>query len=73
MFSTGLPIIIVITIANFFAMYWIDKYLLLRFYRTPKNWDDTTIKYTLSLLKWTFVFHFVMGMLILSNSDILSD
>ena len=73
LFSTGLPIIIVVTLANLIAMFWIDKYLLLRFYQTPKNWDDTTIKYTISLLKWTFVFHFAMGMLMLSNSDILAD
>jgi len=72
MFSTGLPVIILVTLCNFLAMYWIDKYLLLRFYRTPKNWDDTTINYSFFLLKFTFLFHMLMGMLMLSNTNILT-
>ena len=40
MFSTCMPVIIIVTFFNFLAMYWIDKFLVLRFYRTPKNWDE---------------------------------
>ena len=73
MYSTCIPAVMLVTCLNFTCMYWIDKYLLLRFYRTPKNWDDTPIKYVLFLLKFTIIFHFLMGMLMLSNNDILTN
>lgn len=66
MFSTCMPVIILVTFFNFLAMYWIDKFLVLRFYRTPKNWDEETITYSLSMLKWTFLFHLLMGEIMLS-------
>ena len=65
-----MPIIVVITLVNFICMYWIDKFLLLRFYRKPKNWGTGPINYTLLLLKFSFVFHFYFGTLALSNTDI---
>ena len=40
MYSAGLPILFMITAGNFFIIYWIDKWLLLRFYKTPKNYDE---------------------------------
>jgi len=73
LFSTGLPIIIIASVACLVVMYWFDKYLVLRFYRTPKNWDESSINATIQKLKLTFVGHFLMGMLMLSNTNIMSD
>mmetsp|Transcript_511 Transcript_511/g.521 ORF Transcript_511/g.521 Transcript_511/m.521 type:complete len:488 (-) Transcript_511:930-2393(-) len=72
MYSSGLPVLFVITAVNFLLMFWIDKFLLLRFYRTPKNYDETCIYFSLGEMKYSFVFHFFLGALIFSNNKILS-
>jgi hypothetical protein len=72
-FSIALPFIVVLTTINLFCMYWVDKYLLLRFYRSPKNYDRRPINYVLHLLKFTFLMHFIFGILFISNSDILTN
>jgi len=64
-----IPVIMAI---NFTIIYWVDKTLLLRFYKTPKNFDETIISYTISKLKATFTIHGVMGVFMLSNDKILS-
>lgn len=72
MYSSGLPIMFLIALVNFSIIYWIDKYLLLRFYKTPKNYSDVSIKFTISEMKWGIIFHFIFGALMYSNERILS-
>ena len=72
MFSPGMPIMYIVTAVNFTAMYWIDKVLVLRFFRSPKNYDETSIKHTISSLKTSFIFHFLMGLVMFSNRDLVS-
>ena len=47
MYSAALPIMFPMCVLNFIIIYWVDKWLLLRFYRTPKNYDDKIIKFSL--------------------------
>lgn len=47
MYSPGLPILFIIAAINFFFIYWIDKWLILRFYRTPKNYDEQSIEFSI--------------------------
>ena len=72
MYSSGLPILFLITAGNFFIIYWVDKWLLLRFYKTPKNYDQICIMFTLNEMKISFVFHFIIGAIVYSNEKILS-
>ena len=72
MYSAGLPILFLITAFNFFVIYWIDKWLLLRFYRTPKNYDELCINFSLTEMKFSFLFHFVIGAVVYSNEKILT-
>ena len=60
-----------ISAVNFTCMYWIDKWLVLRFYSIPKNYDDKIIKYSLASIKWAFLFHFITGTIMLSNPHIM--
>ena len=71
MFSPGMPFMYVVSAINFTAMYWIDKALVLRFFRSPKNYDEQTIKHTISSLKTSFLFHLAMGVVMLSNRDLM--
>lgn len=72
MFGPGMPILFPISAIAFIVMYWIDKWLVLRFYRLPKNFDSETIKYSIEKMKYAFVFHLIVGYLILSSQSILS-
>jgi len=72
MFSSGMPVMYIILAINFAATYWIDKFLLLRFYKSPKNFDDSTIKFSVSMLKISLPFHFIIGFFMLSNLNIMS-
>ena len=71
MFSATMPLIYLVTALNFTVQYWIDKAMVLRFYRNPKNFDERTINHSIWLLKFCFVFHGVMGYLMLMNTDII--
>ena len=71
-YSSGLPIMYIISAVNFMIIYWIDKILLLRFYRTPKNYDEQSINFSLGQIYYAFLFHFLIGSLVYSNDQILS-
>ena len=72
MFAPVLPILFPVAIFNFTLTYWIDKTLILRFYRTPKNHDETNIAYTTYLCKYAFLWHALLGFFALSNNSILT-
>jgi len=72
MYSSGLPILIILTTFNFAVIYWLDKWLLLRFYAKSKNYNEKFSKSVINELKFTFVFHFYFGRLTYANSDILN-
>jgi hypothetical protein len=71
MFSSGMPILYLVMILNFSFTYWVDKTLLLRFYRIPINFDNTAIKFSLMMMKFAIVFHYVIGYQMMSNKDII--
>jgi hypothetical protein len=72
MYSPGMPMTFGIAVINFTIIYMIDKYLLLRFYKIPKNYNEQCIKFAISEFKYCFIFHFIIGMLVYSNEKILS-
>jgi hypothetical protein len=72
MFSSGMPVMYIILAIIFATTYWIDKWLLLRFYKSPKNFDDSTIKFTVSMLKISFPTHFIIGYFMLGNLNIMT-
>jgi hypothetical protein len=47
MYGTGLPILYLVSVINFTLTYAIDKYLLLRFYRKPTNFDERPVLYSI--------------------------
>lgn len=70
-YSPALPLLLPLAVINLSIIYWIDKTLVLRFYRTPRNYDERIIKKQMSFLKLTFPFHFIGGLIFLSNNAIL--
>ena len=72
MYSTGMPITFIISAFNFLILYWIDKWFILRFNRTPKNIDEKVINHVIYSLKYAFVFQFIIGIFMISNDSILT-
>ena len=72
MYAPGLPILFPLTAINFFIIYWIDKYLLLRFFKRPKNYDEESILFTVDQMKYSFIFHMILGAVVYSKNTILN-
>ena len=70
-YSPALPLLLPLAVVNFSIIYWVDKTLVLRFFRTPKNYDERIINKQISYLKLTFPFHLIGGLFFLSNNGIL--
>ena len=43
MFAPALPLLYPLCVINFTVIYWYDKWLVLRFYQTPMNYDESII------------------------------
>jgi len=72
MFNLGLPVLFFISIINFTIMYWVDKYFLLRFNKTPKNFDERTITFTINTMKMAFLWHLIIGFGMISYDPIIT-
>jgi hypothetical protein len=59
LYSGGLPLLYPISAAYFGVTYWVDKYLLTKFYRKPPTYDTRLAKGALYWFKWAFVLHFI--------------
>ena len=73
MYSPGLPILFLFAIVNFTIIYWVDKILLLRFYRKPNNYDSQSVEFSVNEIKIAYLFHFFIGAFVYSNDRILSN
>lgn len=71
-YMPAFPAIFAYLVAIIFVFYWLDKFLFLRFYRVPRNSDDKTVAYAVRLLKYSFLWHAIMGSFLLSNENIFS-
>jgi hypothetical protein len=43
MYSTGIPLLIPVALVLFLVMYWTDKFLFCRVYRTPPQYVSTDV------------------------------
>jgi hypothetical protein len=57
LYSSGLPALYPIACATFFLQYWVDKYLLVNFYRSPPAYSDKLLKWASGELSWAVVGH----------------
>lgn len=70
-YSPALPLLLPIALVNLGIIYWIDKALVLRYNKTPRNYDEAVIYKMINFLKVTFPFHLIGGLFLLSNNAIL--
>jgi hypothetical protein len=66
-YGTGMPMLFFLSAFNFTLIYFIDKYLLLRFYKNPTNYDEKSVLYCVEKMKFAFGFHFLVGFMMISQ------
>jgi hypothetical protein len=71
MYSSTLPLLYFFAALSFFVSFWVDKFFLLKFNRTPHNYTQNLSLYCIKLMKASLVIHFMMGLVMLSNRAVL--
>lgn len=66
-FLTGMPILAVIAVIDFAVTYWIDKYLFLRFYRSPPRFRNKIGKMATTLIPYIVIAHLLVSIWSLGN------
>lgn len=73
LYSGGMPIMYPTAAAFFFITYWIDKCMLLKYYRRPIKFDNHLAKKTLNYFKWILLLHTVGFLLCYGLTPILQN
>ena len=71
-FSSGMPILYAIGFGSVFMAYWIDKFLILRYYRSAAYYTKHLSKAVVSTLPWAVVLHMLFGLYMFSWPEGLS-
>ncbi|CAM9142203.1 unnamed protein product, partial [Ectocarpus fasciculatus] len=69
-FSTGMPILCVIAVTNFYLSYWIDKYLFTNFYRTPPYYNSKIGRKATSMIPYAVLLFLGVAVWTLGNREI---
>ena len=70
MYGLGLPVLMPIGFVSFVTMFWVDKWLFIRYYRTPPSYSHKICVGASTLLSWGVALHCAFSMWILSNGEI---
>jgi len=70
-YSSGLPVIYLIVFAWMFLTYWIDKILLLRYYRITEGFTKHLAQYVAATLPFSVIIHCLFGLMFFSFPEIL--
>ena len=72
LFCSGLPILVPIAGATFALTYFIDKALILKFYRRPPRYDESLVRTFIASLPWALAFHLIFAMVAYSASEVFA-
>lgn len=72
-YSPGMPILYICLFFFLFLCYFIDKWMILRFYRTPPKYDMLIVKLFNILVFISLIFHYAFGIWIYGNPNFLDD
>jgi len=74
LYSAGLPLLYFIMAASLLLTFYVDKLLLINFYRVPKTNDtEKSLLFAAKLMKLAVWFHFIVGTLLFSNQGAQAD
>jgi hypothetical protein len=67
-YASGMPLLYLICMFQFIATYWVDKYLFLRFYKTPPRYGMEMSEVVRRTMVIGIFLHFAIGFYMYSNS-----
>jgi hypothetical protein len=70
-FSCGIPLLYPLMLIQLIVMYWVDKYMLLRFYQITPLLSKVLTRHALNLLLLAIILHFGFGFFFYSNPRII--
>jgi hypothetical protein len=71
MFSTGLPILYPLACIFYFVLYWVYKFLLLKYYVITNTFNHELPIFSTSYIVPAVYLHIIFGGLMISNSSLL--
>lgn len=69
MFSTGMPVMLMIGALNFFVTYWVDKFLFIEFCRTPPSYTADISKLATWLVQLALVIHMLAALWTMATGE----
>jgi len=69
MFSTGLPILYPFACIFFFVLYWVYKFLLIKYYKKTTRFNEEIPVESLGYFKFAILLHILVGGAMISNSN----
>lgn len=70
MYSGGMPLLNIICFVTLLCVYWVDKYLVLRYYRTPPLYSYQINKKVLKLIPYAILIHCGFSIYMYGAADI---
>lgn len=70
-YSSGLPILYLISVISIFFTYWVDKVLVLRYFRLTPTYTHYLSRSAVKLMPWAVVVHMCFGLIMFSYPYIL--
>jgi hypothetical protein len=71
-YSSGMPLLYLISMLQYLMTYWIDKFLFLRFYRTPPRYGIEMSETVRRIMLAAIFIHFALAFYMYSNSSIFT-
>ena len=72
MFSAAIPMLYLSGFVLCFVLYWTDKTLFVKFFRTPPKHGSSLGHQVRSIIEWSLICHLFMGLYMISNPEIFS-
>ena len=72
-FSSGMPILYPIAAVFYFVMFYVNKFLLLKYFAKTARFGHNLPRQSVDYMKWGMVFHMIIGALMFTNSSIIAD
>ena len=70
-FSSGMPILYAITLLSFIISYWVDKFLMLRYFRKQNYFTNDLSASVVRILPCAVYCHIAVGFFMISYPEIL--
>lgn len=71
MFSTGLPILYPFACIFYFVLYWVYKFLLIKYYKKTTRFNEEIPVESLSYFQFAILLHILIGGAMITNSNLL--